>query len=332
MKPKALYILGEFGFNRIYGEAEQADIAALCDVIAPPQTPESIKEHPELLSDVEIIFSGWGAPVFDADFLGKAQKLKAVFYGAGSVRGCVTPEFWKRGIVLTSSWVANAVPVSEFALAEILLSLKLAWRHISNIKLKKEYARYEPECPGAYKSTVALLSLGMIGRKVARLLSNFELKVLAYDPFAKPEDAAELGVELVSLEDAFKRADVVSMHTPWLKETENMITGDLLRSMKPNATFINTSRGAIVDEKAMCQVLQERPDLTAVLDVTWPEPPAKDSPLLTLENVVLTPHIAGSLANECHRMAQYAIDECRRFLNGEKLQYQITEEMAARMA
>lgn len=332
MKPKALYILGEFGFKRIYGEEEQADIAALCDVTAPPQTPESIKEHPELLADAEFIFSGWGAPVLDADFLDKAPKLKAVFYGAGSVRGCVTPEFWKRGIVLTSSWVANAVPVSEFALAEILLSLKLAWRHIANIKLRKEYRRDERDCPGAYKSTVALLSLGMIGRKVAHLLSNFELKVLAYDPFAKPEDAAELGVELVSLEEAFRRADVVSMHTPWLKETENMITGDLLRSMKPNATFINTSRGAIVDEKAMCQVLKERPDLTAVLDVTWPEPPPEDSPLYTLENAVLTPHIAGSMANECHRMAQYAIDECRRFLNGEKLKYQITEEMAARMA
>ena len=330
MKPKALFILNDF--KRIYGPEEQAQIAEMCDVIAPPQTPDSIKGHPELLADVELIFSGWGAPKLDAEFLDKASKLKAFFYGAGSVKGCVTPEFWKRDIVLTSSWVANAVPVSEMALAEILLSLRLTWRHMQNFKCRREYMRFEDEMPGAYKSTVALLSLGMIGRKVARLLKNFDLKVLAYDPFAKQADADELGAELVSLEDAFKRADVVSMHTPWLKETENMITGELLRSMKPNATFINTSRGAIVDEKAMCQVLKERPDLTAVLDVTWPEPPEKDSPLYTLENVVLTPHIAGSMSNECHRMAQYAIDECRRFLKGEKLMYQVTEEMAARMA
>ena len=111
-----------------------------------------------------------------------------------------------------------------------------------------------------------------------------------------------------------------------------MITGEMLMSMKENATFINTSRGAIVDEPALHQVLAKRPDLTAVLDVTYPEPPPPDSPLYTLENVVLTPHIAGSLSAECHRMGQYAIDECRRYLNGEPLLYRVTEEMAAKMA
>ena len=332
MKPKTLYILNESSFEKIYGPEEQAAIAEMCDVFAPVQTRQSIAENPAILKDVEFIFSGWGGPLFDKAFLDNAPNLRAVFYGAGSIRAMMTPEFWARNITITSSWCANAVPVSEVTLAEILLSLKLAWRRIFTIKREKSYANARYDCPGIYKSTVALISLGMIGRKVAKLLQAFDLKVIAYDPFAKQADAEELGVELVSLADAFKRADVVSLHTPWLKETEKMITEAHLRSMKQNATFINTSRGAIVDEPALYKVLADRPDLTAVLDVTYPEPPPADSPLYTLENVVLTPHIAGSLSGECRRMGQYAIDECRRYLKGEKLLYKVTQEMAEKMA
>jgi len=125
---------------------------------------------------------------------------------------------------------------------------------------------------------------------------------------------------------------VVSLHTPWLKETEKMITGEHFRMMKPDASFINTARGAVIDEPAMVEVLAEREDITAVLDVTYPEPPKPGSPLYTLPNVVLTPHIAGSMDRECQRMGQYAVDECRRFLAGEPLQWQITREKAALLA
>ncbi len=141
-----------------------------------------------------------------------------------------------------------------------------------------------------------------------------------------------MGVELVSLDEACARADVVSLHTPWLKETEKMITGAHFRAMKQGATFLNTARGAVVDEPAMVEVLTERPDLFAVLDVTHPEPPAPDSPLYTLPNVILTPHIAGSMHNECRRMGQYAVDECRRYLAGEPLRWQVTRELADQLA
>ncbi len=331
MKPKAIFILSEDAFPKIYDAAGRARIDSMCDVIAPPQTIESIAANPDILNDVEIIFSGWGCTEMNADLLSHAPKLKALFYGAGSVKGIVTPEFWARGIVLTSSWVANAVPVAEFALAEILFSLKLGWFYALGMKREKRYFK-RIECAGGYKSTVAIISLGMIGRKLAMKLRDFDINVIAYDPFAKADDAAALGVELVSLEVAFRRADVVSVHTPWLKETENMIGGALIRSMKKRATLVNTSRGAIINEAEMCAALADRPDITAVLDVTYPEPPADDSPLWTLPNVILTPHIAGSLDKECSRMGQYAIDECERFLKGEPLLYQLTEEMARRMA
>ncbi len=331
MKPKAIYILNHSAFQKIYDDAGRARINEMCDVIAEPQDVDSIAANPDILNDVEVIFSGWGCPEMNAELLSHAPKLKALFYGAGTVKGVVTPEFWAKGIVLTSSWAANAVPVAEFALSEIIFSLKNGWMYVLGMKRDRKYME-RIDCAGGYKSTVAIISLGMIGRKLAVRLKEFDINVIAYDPFAKQEDAVELGVELVSLEDAFKRADVVSIHTPWLKETENLIGGALIRSMKERATLINTSRGAIINEPEMCAVLAERPDITAVLDVTHPEPPVDDSPLWTLPNVILTPHIAGSLCGECSRMGQYAIDECERFLKGEPLKFRLTEEMARRMA
>ncbi len=328
---KALYILAERSFDLIYGPDEQAEIARLVDVFAPPQTALAVQEQPELLRDVQIILSGWGAPTFDAAFLNAAPKLEAVFYGAGSIRSLTTPEFWARGITICSAWAMNAVPVAEYTLSQILFSLKHGWRYVLTIKRAGQYPQKWP-VPGAYGSTVALISLGMIGRRVAELLKPFDLRVLAYDPFVEPADAAALGVTLCSLEEAFRQGDVVSLHTPWLKETEGMITGAHFRLMKEGATFINTARGAVVDEPEMIEALQARPDLFAILDVTWPEPPLEGSPLYALPNVVLTPHIAGAMNGECRRMGREMVDELRRYLNGEPLHRSITQKQAARLA
>ena len=172
----------------------------------------------------------------------------------------------------------------------------------------------------------------MIGRMVCRHLQGFDLNVIAYDPFVNEADAADLGVELCSLEDVFRRADVVSLHTPWLPETEGMITGEHFAMMKQGATFLNTARGAIVREREMIEVLQRRDDLFAVLDVVWPEPPVPGSPLYTMQNVVLTPHIAGSLNDECRRMGRIVVDEVGRFVRGEPLHWAISREQAAIMA
>jgi phosphoglycerate dehydrogenase-like enzyme len=111
-----------------------------------------------------------------------------------------------------------------------------------------------------------------------------------------------------------------------------MITGKLLSSMKPGATFINTARGTIVREQEMIEVLRQRPDLTAVLDVCDPEPPAPDCPLLKLPNVVITPHIAGSMGPEIKRLGRYMVEELRRYIAGDPLKWQITRELASRIA
>jgi phosphoglycerate dehydrogenase-like enzyme len=217
---------------------------------------------------------------------------------------------------VTAAIHANSIPVAEYTLATILLSLKHAW---SLARQTRERRTFVPRngAPSAFGSTVGLISLGNLGRTLVDLLRTFHLRILAYDPHLPAAAAKRMGVELVSLAEVFRRSDVVSLRAPHTAETEGMVTGAHLASM---ATFINTARGAVVRERELVEVLGRRPDLQAVLDVTDPEPPVRDSPLYTLPNVVLTPHIAGSAGGECRRMGRYMVEELERYVAGEPLE------------
>lgn len=289
------------------------------------------KNHTAALAEADVLFATWGMPKLDADFLDAAPKLKAIFYAAGSVKGFATPEAYKRGIQISSAWQANAIPVAEYSHATILLGLTGFWSSQRLARAGKFEHQHFPVA-GGFHSNVGLVSLGAIGRLVAGHLARHEINILAYDPYATPAGAASLGVTLVSLEELFAKSHVVSIHTPWLPETAKMINAALLRSMPQTATLINTSRGAVIDEVDLCEVLAERQDITAILDVTHPEPPLPDSPLRTLENVVLTPHIAGSIGGEIARMGYWMKDELDLYLAGKPLQHGVSEDMLACMA
>jgi phosphoglycerate dehydrogenase-like enzyme len=222
--------------------------------------------------------------------------------------------------------------VAEYTLSQILFSLKNGWQITRKVRKQRTFHFNEFPMPGAYKRTVGLISLSQVGRKTLELLEPFDLDIVAYDPFVDDEEAEKLGVKLVSLEELFKISDIVSLHTPLLPETEGMITGDLLQRMKPHATFINTARGAIVKEDELIEVFQDREDLTAILDVTNPEPPVSESPLYDLDNIVVTPHIAGSAGTEVARMGKMVTDEAIRYIQNEPLHYQITKEDYQTMA
>ena len=314
-----------------YPEALRAEICTKVRLFPDAINGSDWKNHTAALAEVDMLFATWGMPKLDAEFLAAAPRLKAVFYAAGSVKGFATPESYKRGILISSAWQANAIPVAEYSHATILLGLKGFWSSQRLARAGKFSHQHSPMA-GAFHSNVGLVSLGAIGRLVAGHLAKNEINILAYDPFATPAAAASLGVTLVSLEELFAKSHVVSIHTPWLPETEKMINGPLLRSMPESATLINTSRGAVIDEADLCEVFAERLDITAILDVTHPEPPLPDSPLRTLENVILTPHIAGSLGGEIARMGYWMKNELNLYLEGKPLQHGVSEDMLARMA
>jgi phosphoglycerate dehydrogenase-like enzyme len=327
---KGMYILNQDAYGWIYPQAIREAIGRLIDCQRDCYSQDAILKDPGLLKDVDVIFSGWGCPIFTRELLAAAPRLKAVFYGAGSIKYFVTDAFWERGIAVTSGYIANDIPVVMVTLAQILFCLKRGWQYA--IQYRQERHPLRLQAPGTYGATIGIVSLGAIGRMVVEALRPFDFKVIAYDPFVKSEDGGTLVVEMVSLDEVFRRSDVVSLHTPWLKETEGLITGAHLASMKPNSTFINTARGAVVRETEMLDVLARRPDLFAVLDVTYPEPPDPDSPLFTLPNVLLTPHIAGPIEGECARNGQFMLEELQRYLAGEPMKYAISRERAAIMA
>ncbi|MDM5340371.1 hydroxyacid dehydrogenase [Fictibacillus enclensis] len=330
---KGLFIMDEAPFDWVYPSTIRQQIEDLVGMDLPFLTKDQVKENKSILKDVEVIFSGWGGLELDEAFLAAAPRLKAVFYAAGTVKNIATPASWRRNIRIFNAAEANAIPVTEFTLSQILFCLKSGWSYVRSIQRDRAYPGKSISAgAGAYGSTVGIISLSKIGRRVCELLEPFDVKVIAYDPYVSEEAAGSLGVELCSLEEVFQRADVVSLHTPLLDETRGMITGQHISLLKPNASFINTARGAIVREDEMIEVLMHREDITAVLDVTYPEPPLPASPLFTLPNVVLTPHIAGSKGSECARMGQSMLDEYQRYLKNEPLNCEVLEKDMGIMA
>jgi phosphoglycerate dehydrogenase-like enzyme len=328
---RALYILDERSFEEIYGPEEREEVASLVELVAPRQDAAAVRDDPSLLAEVEAVVGGWNGLLFDEPILDAAPELRIVFHGAGSIRSTVTDAFWRRGVRITSAYAANARPVAEYTVSQIYFCLKGGWHYALQARRDARAPR-RTGFPGAYKTTVGLISLGAIARQVRQMLADSDLHFVGYDPYLSDESFAELGVEKVGLDELFARSDAVSLHSPQLPETRGMIRGAHFEAMKPRASFINTARGSVVREEEMLDVLERRDDLTAVLDVTDPEPPKEGSRVFTLPNVIYTPHMAGSLGRECRRMGRTMVEELRRYLDDRPLAWEITPEQFRHMA
>jgi len=321
---------------RVYAPETCAALQALSGIEPVRYTKEDVLNDPARFADVELVFSTWGMPQFtEEEIKDYLPKLKCVFYGAGSVQNFARP-FLNCGVKVFSAWAANAIPVAEFTVAQIILANKGYFRstHVyHSTQNKKVAAAAVKSCNGNYGETVGLIGAGgMIGRLVIQMLKPYNLKIAVCSTSLTEEKAKALGVENCSLEELFRRSFVVSNHMANNEQTKGMLKYDLFSHMRENAVFINTGRGAQVVEDDLVRILQERPDLTALLDVTFPEPPVADHPFYTLPNCLLTPHIAGSTGDEVARMGLYMLRECEAYLSGATTQYEVTEKMLETMA
>ena len=180
-----------------------------------------------------------------------------------------------------------------------------------------------------YRRTIGIIGASQVGIRVMRLLRPYRARILLYDPFiAKEEARVEFGAELVDLETMARESEVVSCHGPKLEATYRMWNATHLKLMPDGAIFINNSRGSNIDERTLIEEL-ETGRIFACIDVTGPEPCALDSPLRTLPNVILTPHIA---AVQTYRIGEMAAQEFRRFFAGEQQLFQVRKEMLLKMA
>jgi phosphoglycerate dehydrogenase-like enzyme len=307
----------------IYGEERVEKIASLAKLHSVRITSENLQEELPKLRDVEVIFSCWGMqPLTDAQ-LDQMPNLKAVFYAGGSVNGFAQP-LLERGITVCNAVEANAIPVAEFCLAQILLACKGAYQN-SELCRKGPWKQSDmPVGKGVYGETIALLGIGAISRHLLRLLKPFHLRIIAVSNYLTSEQAREMGIDgLVSIEEAFRKGYVISNHLADRPSNQGILRREHFASMRPHATFINTGRGAQVDESGLLAALQARSDLTALLDVQHPEPPAVGSGLFIQPNVYMTSHIAGSTNDEVQRMADFMLEEFTRWLNDEPLLYAV---------
>ena len=320
--------------HRVYDEGVVSKLRGITELDEAIYTKEDILSSADKFSEAEFVFSTWGMPIFSEEEIKKyLPNLKCVFYAAGTVQSFARP-FLDCGVKVFSAWAANAVPVAEFTVAQIILSNKgyfLTNRlyHSSGNKAAKDAFN---KCNGNYGETVGIIGAGMIGKLVIRMLKQYRLKALVFDPFLSDEKAKELGVEKCELPELFERAFVVSNHLANNEQTKGMLNYDLFHRMRENAVFINTGRGAQVVEDDLVRVLQERPDITALLDVTCPEPPVEEHKFYTLPNCLLTPHIAGSAGDEVSRMGEYMLEEYEKYLMGEACKYEVTHKMLETMA
>ncbi len=333
-KPYAVFLSQEPEnqfMKKVFSPAVSARISRLAEL------DDAICSAGDLGSDrlrrADYAFSTWGmAKLSEEQIRTYLPNLKAVFYGAGSVQDFARP-FLSAGVAVHSAWAANAVPVVEYTVAQIVLANKGFFHTVSRGGTDYPMQRDDVwDGCGNFNAKVGIIGCGMIGSMVCDRLRQYRLEVLVSDPFASDEKLAALGARRASLEEIFSTCSVITNHTANLPATVGMLRYEHFSRMKPTAVFLNTGRGAQVVEADLIRALTEEPRRAAVLDVTLPEPPEKDSPFWTLPNVFLTPHIAGSMGSEIERMGEYMADEFERRMAGETCLYSVTEKMLETMA
>lgn len=318
------------GDGDVFGGGRRERIAALTELYPHVVTTANFDRHAAALAEVEVVFATWGMIRFDDRHFDAMPKLRAVFYAAGNVKAFAAP-LVERGIVLVSAWETNAIPVAEMCLSQILLSLRGYFRSVRRYRELRTHQAKTFQRPGVNGATVGMLGMGKIGSRLTAMLRDYPLRVIAFDPFLTAERAAALGVEPAGLDEVFRRSAVVCNHIPDLPDTRGMLRDEHFRAMPDGATFVNTGRGAQVVEDDLLAVLRDRPDLTALIDVTWPEPPDPASPLWDLPNLVISPHIGGTIGDEVVRLADTAIAEFEAWAAGRQLRYQVTADVLATM-
>lgn len=332
---KAIFLCrGKAEIQNVYGHTAVAKLRNKVQLDEMVYNKSDILSNPMKFSDTQIVFSTWGMPVFSKEEIQSCfPALKCVFYAAGSVQEFARP-FLDCGVRVFSASAANAVPVAEYTVSQIILANKgfFALTRLMSQKQLQAAELRKNACAGNYKEKIGLIGCGTIGSLVARMLKEYEFEVFVYDPFLPAEKAKALNVTVVDLDELFASCRVVSNHLANNAATKGLLQYKHFLSMPLYSTFLNTGRGAQVVEKDLVKALSERPDLTAVLDVTDPEPAPISHPFYTLSNCFLTPHIAGSLGGEVERMAEYMVKAYECFCDGALCKYEVTEKMLETMA
>ena len=291
------------------------------------------EEIAQQIGDSEIYVTGWGSPRLDARILDSAPNLKLLVHLCGTVVPFVSDEMWERGIRVISGNDFFAESVAEGTIGYILSALRDIPKYSHRLKNEKTWKSSGDFNRGLLGKTVGIVSYGAIARHLVKMLAPFRVKIKIYDIKPLPEEhVIKYGLQQVSLDEIFSTCDIVTLHTPLNENTHHLIGHDLLSLLPPDSLFINTSRGAVVDQYALEQQLKTG-RFRAVLDVYEKEPLPLDSTLFDLDNVILMPHMAGPTVDLRRDITKALLFEAARFLeNGTPLTHEISRDTAAMMS
>jgi glyoxylate reductase/D-3-phosphoglycerate dehydrogenase len=275
-----------------------------------------------LADAVAVISNG---PPIPAEMLSKMPKMKLLQVMSAGFDRLDVPTMREMGIEVCNNSPAIATSVAEHAVSMMLMVQKRLPQAIDGVKAG---TWQKPAKSGQFGKlyeltgrTVGIIGLGNIGSRVARMLQGFQTTTLYNDVLEFPvEVERELQVTRVSMDELLDRSDIVTVHVPLSSSTTGLIGRREFAAMKPEAIFINTCRGPVHDETALIDALNTGEILGAGLDVTEVEPTPLESPLLNMDNVVLTPHLAGSSQERVDRALIFSFENARRALNGETLE------------
>jgi phosphoglycerate dehydrogenase-like enzyme len=333
-KPTVAVTIGRSHYDRMFSDEAWKRLDEVATIVHHDgDEPATHDDLIALLPGTRACITSWGVAQLDQQVIAAADTLELMSHMGSSIKRFVSDALWDRGVRVTSAGITLARDVAETTLGMMIVGQKRIWplgRHVSDGGWRDSPTWDSWKARELTRSTVGLIGASNVGRHVIDLLQPFETTILVADPFLSDDAAAELGVERTELEDLVARADVISLHCPENEHTRRMLDASMFARMKDGALLINTARGGLIDEAALISEL-EKGRIFAFLDVTEPEPPALDSPLRRLDNVVVTPHIAGCIEN-CNRMGELAVEEVRRHLAGEPAVYEIRRDMLDRIS
>ncbi|MGB7787521.1 phosphoglycerate dehydrogenase [Methanoregula sp.] len=253
------------------------------------------------------------------------KKLKFIGRAGVGVDNIDVEAATRKGIIVANAPEGNTLAATEHTMAMMQALARNIPQANASLK-KKEWKRSKFMGVELNEKTLGIVGFGRIGREVAKRANAMDMKCVAYDPFITKERAAQLGVEMMSMADLFKVADVITVHTPLIAETKHVINAKSIATMKDGVRIINCARGGIIDEKALYDAIKSGKVAGAALDVFETEPPL-ESPLLSLDQVIVTPHLGASTVEAQLNVAVSVARQCIEVLKGGSAKYVVNAPM-----
>jgi phosphoglycerate dehydrogenase-like enzyme len=334
LSPKILVLLPASLYDRLFTPEADAELRSLGLVTYNQDgTDWDSGQLADRIADQRIVVTGWGSPAFDDAVLDAASCLEFAAHSAGSIKHLFPRRLFEEGVRVSHAAAAIAPAVAEMSLTLLLMLLRKPHQADRDLRAGRPWGETRDDAMGRELNglRVGVVGAGYTGRCFIRMLRGMGAKVWTYDPYLTVDEAADLGVRPVELDELLRACPAISLQAPSTEETYHMIGERELSIIEDGTLLINTARSWLVDESALLRAL-ELGRIRAALDVFDEEPLPDDHPLRSMENVVLSPHIAGASAQARMRQGQFVVDEIGRFLSGRDLRFEVTADMLDTMA